>query len=403
MLNGRTDLVRTRAGRIPKPVKALGVVSFLTDVSSEMIYPLLPVFLTQTLGAGVLALGIIEGVAESTASLLKVVSGVWADRSARRKPFIVAGYGLAGLVRPLIGLAMTWPFVLGCRFVDRVGKGIRTAPRDALIADVTAPAFRGQAYGFHRMMDHAGAVAGPLIAALLLKGVGLPLRTVFLCSTVPALAVVLVVVLGVREPERHTQSQPLSSPSLNDWRRAGGDFKLFLFAVVLFTLGNSTDAFILLRLSWAGVDAGWIAVIWSLHHVVKSLSAYLGGAACDKWGPRRTLLLGWTAYAGVYAAFAFGRTPAFLITIFLLYGVYYGLSEPSERAWVAEMAPARLRGSYMGLYHGAVGLAALPASVLFGVLWKVAGVSVAFLVGAGFALAAAAVIVANRGKPEATL
>lgn len=402
MSNGTSELTRLGTGRIPKPVKALGVVSLLTDVSSEMIYPLLPVFLTQTLGAGAMALGVIEGVAESTASLVKVVSGVWADRSSRRKPFLLVGYGLAGLVRPLIGLAMTWPFVLGCRFLDRVGKGIRTAPRDALIADVTDRALRGRAYGFHRMMDHAGAVAGPLIAALLLKVVGLPLRTVFLCSIVPALAVVLVVILGVREPERHTPSQPLQRPGLSDWRQAGGNFKLFLLALVLFTLGNSTDAFILLRLSWAGVDAGWIAVIWSLHHVVKSLSAYLGGAACDKWGPRRTLLIGWTAYSGVYAAFAFGRSPAFLITVFLLYGLYFGLSEPSERAWVAEMAPARLRGSYMGLYHGAVGIGALPASILFGVLWRFLGVSTAFLSGAGFALAASAVIVANRRRPEAT-
>ncbi|MCX5771145.1 MAG: MFS transporter [Candidatus Hydrogenedentes bacterium] len=396
-------MIRTGAGRIPRPVKALGVVSFLTDVSSEMIYPLLPVFLTQTLGAGAVALGIIEGVAESTASLLKVVSGVWADRSSRRKPFILFGYGLAGMVRPLIGLAMTWPFVLVCRFVDRVGKGIRTAPRDALIADVTAPAFRGQAYGFHRMMDHAGAVAGPLIAALLLKIFGLPLRAVFLCSIVPALAVILVVVLGVKEPERRTQLQPLERPGLDDFRRAGGGFKLFLFALVLFTLGNSTDAFILLRLSWAGIDAGWIAVIWSAHHVVKSFSAYLGGAACDTWGPRRTLLLGWMAYAAVYAAFAFGRSPAFLIAVFLLYGLYFGLSEPSERAWVAQMAPEHLRGSYMGLYHGAVGLAALPASILFGVLWKFLGVNIAFLTGAGFALAASVVILANRRKPEVSL
>ena len=379
-------------------MRALGVVSFLTDVSSEMIYPLLPVFLTQTLGAGAVVLGVIEGVAESTASLLKVVSGVWADRSSRRKPFILVGYGVAGMVRPLIGLAMTWPFVLACRFVDRVGKGIRTAPRDALIADVTDPAVRGQAYGFHRMMDHAGAVAGPLIAAVLLKVAGLPLRTVFLCSIVPALAVVAVVVLGVREPERHTRSGSLERSGLKDWRRAGGDFKLFLVAVVLFTLGNSTDAFILLRLSGAGIDASWIAVIWSMHHVVKSFSSYLGGTACDTWGARKTLLLGWLVYAAIYAAFAVGESPAFLIGVFLLYGFYFGLSEPSERVWVAQMAPARLRGSYMGLYHGAVGLAALPASILFGVLWKVAGVSTAFLTGAGFALAASVVIVANRGK-----
>ncbi len=182
------------------------MVSLLTDLSSEMIYPLLPVFLTTTLGAGAVAIGVIEGIAESTAAVLKVVSGAWTDKIARRKPFVFAGYGLAGAARPLIGLATGWPFVLVCRFLDRVGKGVRTSPRDALIADVTPEESRGRAYGYHRMMDHAGAVLGPLVAAAMLSFAGFSLRTVFLCAGIPAFAVMVVIVFGVHEPKRSGQA-----------------------------------------------------------------------------------------------------------------------------------------------------------------------------------------------------
>ena len=399
-LSSMVNVIINRIRRIPPSVRALGVVSFLTDMSSEMIYPLLPLFLTSTLGAGTLAIGIIEGIAESTAALLKVFSGVWADWSTRRKPFVLFGYSLAGLVRPLIGLAMAWPFVLVCRFLDRVGKGIRTAPRDALIADATEPTFRGQAFGFHRMMDHAGAVAGPLAAALMLGILNVPLRVVFLCAIIPALAVVLVILFGVKEPERPARSKHSPTRIRDDWHRLSRNFKMFLAALVLFTLGNSTDAFILLYLSNAGIAAAWVAIIWALQHVVKSVVAYLGGVCTDTWGPRRTLLVGWVLYAAVYGALAFGKSPVFLIAVFLAYGAYFGLAEPSERVWVAEMAPPEIRGSCMGLYHGAIGITALPASVLFGVLWRFFGVTTAFLTGAILALAAAGVIMKIQTTPS---
>lgn len=399
-LSSMVNVIINRIRRIPPSVRALGVVSFLTDMSSEMIYPLLPVFLTSTLGAGTLVIGVIEGIAESTAALLKVFSGIWADRAARRKPFVLFGYSLAGFVRPLIGLAMTWPVVLICRFLDRVGKGVRTAPRDALIADVTEPSFRGQAYGFHRMMDHAGAVAGPLAAAFLLGMMNVPLRVVFLCSIIPALAVVLVIVFKVKEPEESAHLHHSRTRMRATWAKLSGDFKGFLAALVIFTLGNSTDAFILLRLSGAGVAASWIAVIWAMQHVVKSATAYLGGLLTDRWGPRRTLMIGWVLYGAVYAAFAIEASQGFLIAVFLTYGVYFGLAEPSERAWVAEMAPPEMRGSCMGLYHGAIGIAALPASVLFGVLWSLFGATVAFLTGAALALAAVGVIMSIGTTPS---
>jgi MFS family permease len=366
------------------------VVSLLTDLSSEMIYPLLPVFLTTVLGAGPQALGLIEGVAESTASLLKVVSGRWSDRARRRKPLVVVGYSLAGAVRPLIGLATTWPAVLLFRFADRIGKGLRTSPRDALITDATTAHRRGEAFGLQRSMDHAGAVAGPLVAAALLTFAGISLRAVFLLAVVPAAAVVVVLVGWVREHPRGASATP--SKVTGAWRELGRPLHTVLAALLLFTLGNSTDAFLLLRLSGVGVSAAGVALLWSAFHVVKMLSAYAAGRVSDRLGRRPLVTVGWGLYAAVYLAFAVIHSREAVITTFLAYGLYYGLTEPVERAWVADLAPPHLRGTAFGLYHGVVGLAALPASLLFGLLWQRFGAPVAFLTGAGLALAATVVL-----------
>jgi MFS family permease len=371
---------------LPATVVALGVVSLLTDLSSEMIYPLLPVFLTTVLGAGPQALGLIEGVAESTASLLKVVSGRWSDRARRRKPLVVAGYSLAGAMRPLIGLATTWPAVLLLRFADRVGKGLRTSPRDALIADATPPAQRGEAFGLQRSLDHAGAVAGPLVAAALLTFVGLSLRAVFLLAVVPAVAVVVVLVGWVREVPRDTVEA--HGRIIGAWRELGRPLHMVLAALLLFTLGNSTDAFLLLRLSSCGVSAAGVALLWSAFHIVKMLSAYAAGRVSDRLGRRPLVTAGWALYAVIYFAFAVADSQGAVIATFLAYGLYYGLTEPVERAWVADLAPPHLRGTAFGLYHGVIGLAALPASLLFGLLWQRFGATAAFLTGAGLALAA---------------
>jgi MFS family permease len=372
--------------RLPATVVALGVVSLLTDLSSEMIYPLLPVFLTTVLGAGPQALGLIEGVAESTASLLKVISGRWSDRARRRKPLVVAGYSLAGAVRPLIGLAVTWPAVLLLRFADRVGKGLRTSPRDALITDATPAPRRGEAFGLQRSLDHAGAVAGPLVAAALLALAGLSLRAVFLLAVIPAVAVVVVLVGWVREAPRGASAAPANVTGA--WRALGRPLHMVFAAVLVFTLGNSTDAFLLLRLSDAGVSAAGVALLWSAFHLVKMVSTYVGGRVSDRLGRRPMVVAGWAVYAAVYLAFALVSSRAAMIATFLAYGLYYGLTEPVERAWVADLAPPHLRGTAFGLYHGVIGLAALPASVLFGLLWQRLGAPVAFLTGASLALAA---------------
>lgn len=376
---------------MPRTVIALGVVSFFTDLSSEMIYPLLPVFLTSVLGAGALALGVIEGVAETTAGFLKVVSGVWTDRVARRKPFILAGYGLAGLVRPLIGLAPVWPVVLGLRFADRLGKGLRTSPRDAMIVDVADPTRRGAAFGFQRMMDHAGAMIGPLVAAALLSLVGLGLRWVFVLAAVPAALVMVVLLTAVKESPAERHAAPGGSSGLH-WKELPLHFKVFLAGLLLFTLGNSTDAFILLRLSEAGVSATWLAALWSVHHAVKTLASLVGGRLSDRLGPRTMILTGWAVYAAIYLAFAAFQSTAALIVVFVLYGLYFGFVEPSERAFTADLAPQPLRGTALGFYHGTIGLGALPASLIFGALWAAFGPATAFTCGALLALSASVIV-----------
>ncbi len=383
--------------KIPRTVVLLGLVSLFTDFSSEMIYPLLPLFLVSVLGTGALSIGVIEGVAEATASFLKVFSGVWTDRARRRKPFIVLGYGLAGLARPLIGLAESWVTVLGLRFTDRVGKGIRTSPRDALIADVTPPASRGAAYGLHRAMDHAGAVIGPLVGAALLLLWDLPLRQIFLLAAAPALVAFLIAWLGVKEsPVTLPAPAPSSVDWMADWSRLGSEFRAFLFAVFIFTLGNSTDAFLILRLTEQGLPAGWVAVLWSLHHGVKMVASYYGGRFSDRLGHRRQLISGWGFYAVIYLAFSAMESIEGLVAVFLLYGVYYGFVEPSERALAAELAPAHLRGTAFGYFHLAVGIGALPASLLFGLLWQVFGRAAAFQTGAALALLASLLLFNNH-------
>jgi MFS family permease len=281
----------------------------------------------------------------------------------------------------------------GLRFVDRVGKGLRTSPRDALIADVSDESNRGAAYGLHRAMDHAGAVVGPLIAAGLLLVPGIGIRQVFYLAAIPGVAVMVVLWLGVREPRRPPVAESASGGA--DARAPlGADLKRMLVAVTIFTLGNSTDAFLLLRFSDLGVGAGWLAVLWAAHNLVRMASTWVGGRWSDRVGRKPFMVAGWGLYAVVYLGF--GATTALgpLLGLFLIYGLYFGLTEPVERAWVASLAHPTRRGAAFGWYHGAVGVAALPASVLFGVAYTTIGPTVAFAAGA--VLAAAAVIVLAR-------
>lgn len=383
--------------RLPRTVVALGAVSLLTDLSSEMIYPLLPVFLSTALGAGPLAIGAIEGAAESVAALLKLASGWWSDRLPRRKPLVIAGYGIASLVRPLIGLAQNVGQVLVIRLADRAGKGIRGAPRDALIADAVDASQRGRAYGFHRAADHAGAVAGPIVAFALLTWGGVSLRTVFLLAAIPAAAAMIVLIAGVRESAR----EPVPATDTSKLDRAGLSrrFWAYLGVLMVFTLGNSTDALLILRANELGVSAAVIPILWAVLHVVKSVSSTPGGVLSDRVGRRPLIVGGWLVYAAVYLGFAYASESWHAWALFITYGLYFGMTEGVEKALVADLVPARLRGAAFGWYNLTIGLAALPASLLFGGLWQAYGATAAFLTGAGLALVAAAgLILATRDQ-----
>lgn len=375
---------------VGRNVLTLAAVSFLTDVSSEMIYPLLPLFLAGTLGASAGLVGLIEGVAESTSALLKLGGGWWSDRLGRRKPLVVAGYALASVARPLVALAQAASQVLAVRVADRVGKGLRTAPRDALIADSVHPAVRGRAFGLHRAADHAGAVVGPLLAFAVLRAApGVSLRVVFALAAVPALLAVAVLVAGVREPPR---PPPAAAPPRAGRRPLGRVFWSYLGTVLLFTLGNSTDAFLLLRATQLGVDAALVPVLWAVLHVVKSATSTPGGALSDRLGRRPLIVAGWVLYALVYLGFARAGAAWHAWALFAAYGAFYGLTEGSEKALVADLVPADRRGAAYGFFNLAVGLGALPASIAFGLVWDRVGSAAAFTLGAGLAAAAAAAL-----------
>jgi MFS family permease len=397
MANKSEQKKRSGLTGLGQGVVALGWVSLLTDVASDMIYPLLPAFLTRTLGAGPAILGLIEGVAESTASLMKIASGWWSDRLRRRKPLVLAGYSLAAVVRPLVGLATSWFQVLAIRFTDRVGKGIRTAPRDALLADLVPAQSRGKAFGLQRAMDNAGAMVGPLLASALLYFWIRDERTVFLLALLPGLAGVFLLAWKVPE-RRRSAGMPERSSAAGRVPRFPRSFWIAISLFVVFTLANSTDAFLLLRARETGVPLWQVPLLWAFLQGVKAASGVPGGMLSDRIGRAGALILGWLIYAAAYAGLAMVSSTGVLWALFALYGLFYGLTEGAERALVADLVPAEARGRAFGFFHGAIGIAALPASVLFGLWWKLLGARAAFAIGAAIALVSAAGLFLFRSR-----
>jgi len=376
----------------------LGLVSLFTDISSEMIYPLLPLFLTTVLGGGPAFLGLIEGVAESTASVLKLVSGIISDRVRARKKLVLGGYGLSALARPLIGLAASPLAVLFIRFADRVGKGIRTSPRDALIADSTDPAMRGKAYGFHRSLDNAGALIGPLLATLILSWIVKDLRTVFYLAAIPGAVSVLLIILKVRE----TEGMAGKKTGIGFFRVfPKGRLRTYLLILLIFTLGNSSDVFLILRANQLGVTAARVPLLWAFFNAVKMLSTMPFGALSDRIGRRSVIVSGWFVYALAYLGFACASTELHVWLLFAFYGLFYGLTEGVEKALLADIADPAERGSAFGWYNCAVGIGALPASIIFGFIWQHLSPFAAF--GFGAALASlAAVLLLLLVRPQRT-
>ena len=412
-------------------VRVLATVSFLTDVASEMIYPLLPLFLSTVLGTTAAGLGVIEGVAESVSALLRLPSGWWSDRIGRRKPLVVLGYGLAAVARPLIGLAQSTGQVLAIRVTDRFGKGVRSAPRDALIADAVGPEHRGLAYGLHRAADSAGAVVGPLLAWALLHFGWVELRSLFLWAAVPGLLALVMVVWWVREiptagrvrGETALNGAALNGAALNGAALNGAalngaplngtppvaamasgepngsllarvdgtlgpDFWRFLGVLFLFTLAASSDAFLLLRASSLGVPVSQIPILWALLHVVKSGTNIVGGRLSDRIGRRPVILWGWAVYALTYLGFGLATATWQIWALFLVYGLYFGATEGVEKALVADLVPEDRRGVAFGWFNAALGVGALPASIVFGIAWERLGPATAFCVASAVAGAA---------------
>ena len=386
------DEVRRPGAPLTRNVKALSLVSLLTDASSEMILPLLPLFVTTVLGASATMLGAIEGLADSISALLKLASGWWSDRVRRRKPIVVAGYGIASVARPLMAFAAHPWHVMAVRAADRVGKGIRSSPRDALIADATPPADRGRAYGFHRAADNFGAVVGPVAAWLLMEQGKMELRTVFLWASLPAVLSLVVLAIFVRDVDRPgapadaaKTPAPVAAPGT---AALGSGFWRYLAVVFVFTIGCSTDAFLLLRASQIGVAAAWIPILWAGHNLVRAFTSTPGGHLSDHVGRKPLIVAGWAVYAAVYLLFAFATEAWQAWVVLLAYGLYFGLVEGAEKAFVADLVPAERRGAAFGWFNFVVGVGALPASLIFGLVWDRVSPVAAFGLSASLAGAA---------------
>lgn len=376
-------------------VVALGFTSLLTDVSSEMLTPILPLFVTVTLGASVSSLGVIEGIAECTASVLRLSSGWMSDRLGRRKPFAVFGYALSGAARTAMALASTWAFVLGMRFTDRLGKALRTPARDALLADSAGPAALGRAFGLHRAMDTAGAAIGPLLGWWLLshwRSLGAEgYRRVFLVSGIPALLSVLVLVLFVKA----APAAPRVARTLAGQARAlGAPFRRFLVVDAAFQLGNSSMAFVLLRTQAAGWSAGEVSLVYLAYNVAYAALALPFGGLSDRIGRRPLLWAAYAAYAAAYATLALHATKWGVVAAFLLLAAHSALIEGQARSLVADLVPRDLRATAYGLHATVVGLALLPASIVAGALWDRVGPAAPFLLGAALAALAAVLLAA---------
>jgi MFS family permease len=378
-----------------------GLVSFFMDVSSEMVYPLVPLFLANVLGVNKSLIGMIEGIAESTASLLKVFSGWFSDRLGRRKGLMAAGYGISTLSRPMMATASVWQEILSARFVDRLGKGIRTAPRDAIIAESSTHARLARAFSFHRSMDTMGAVVGPAVALLLLGFFNDDYRKVFWLSMIPAIAAVLVVFLFITE-KRKAEPDRSARPHLA-WRSFDWRVRFFMIIAGLFALGNSSDVFLILKAERTGIPAATVPAVYLMFNLIYSLSAIPAGMAADRFGRKRVILLGFVLFSAVYVGFAKAGSAVAIWVLFGAYGVFMGLTEGIQKAFLASIIPPEFRATAFGVYATVVGLAMFPASFVGGWLWDRFSPSATFYFGSAMATLSAVLflvfMVVSRKNP----
>jgi MFS family permease len=394
---------------IPRPVWFLGFTSLFTDAANEIIYPLLPMYLSKVLGASAVSLGIIEGVAEGLNSLLRVITGYWSDHRKRRRPIVIGGYALSSFARPFIALTTSWPQVLVIRALDRTGKGIRSAPRDALLAKFASPTTRGRIFGFHEAMDHTGAIVGPVAATVFLIFLPDRYRLLFGLTLIPGMLAVLMLffvdedaAIGLNSQLPTANSQEPANPGTqepaNPSTQAPANhlpvrLKALMLVLLLFSLGNSADAFLLLRLGDALGGVKYVPLMWAAIHVVKASLSTWGGGLSDRIGRKQTIVVGWFIYALVYLGFAFSTSAGAFIAWFLFYGVYFAFADGPAKALVTDLTPSERRGAAFGVYNGTVGVGALVASILFGYLYEHLGSPVAFATGAALAGVAAVALI----------
>lgn len=372
--------------KLPSAVWLLGLVSLFNDSASELLYPLVPLYLASVLMAGPKALGIIEGIAEATSSLLKLFSGVLTDRTGSAKRWVLAGYSLAAISRPLMSLAASWPVVAALRFADRVGKGLRSSPRDALLAQAAPPAQRGLAFGLHRSMDNAGAVIGPLLAAWLLS-MQIPITSIFLWAAIPG-AIAVSLALSVKEPV----TDSLTPKATFSWTLQGFPpvYKRYLVTLALFTLGNSSNMFLLLRAKEMGLPDAHVPLLWALVSATAMLFSTPLSSLSDRWGRTRLIIGGWAVYGVFYMLLGLnGSHLWFLWPLFAFYGLFMAATEGAEKALVADIAPKSMLGTAYGWFNLTAGVMLLPASMIFGWLWQTFSPEVAFGFSAATSLMAA--------------
>jgi len=371
---------------ISKNVFVLGLVSFFNDMASEMIYPIVPIFLTSVLGAPVAIVGLIEGIAESTASVLKVISGWLSDKWQKRKPFVVAGYLFSAISKILLSLAYSWPFVLFARFVDRFGKGTRTSSRDALITESSENKVRGKAFGFHRTLDTLGAVVGPLIALLAIHFLDNNFRLIFFLAFIPACIGILLLLFFVKEKKKEANS--LNTFHFN-WRELNPSFKIFLLISLIFALGNSSDAFLILRAQNLGLSVSLVVLAYVLFNFTYAIFSMPAGIISDKIGPKKVLLAGFLLFSAVYLFFGLAHSSLLLWLLFPIYGIYMALTEGVGKAYISNLVPQEKAGTAFGVYQTTIGLCTFFASLIAGLLWTYIDVSTPFIFGSIMALISA--------------
>lgn len=376
-----------------------GLVSLLTDLSSEMIVPVLPLFLTTVLHVQVTSIGLLEGIAESTASILKLFSGWFSDKLGKRKPLMVFGYGLSNLIKPLFALSTSFSQVLAIRFIDRFGKGMRGAPRDALIADSTSKEERGKAFGFHRAMDTLGAAIGPFVAFFVLSSFHENYRLIFWISSIPGIIAVLLLIFFLKEKKKTNIEEEIfgkqTRPKIS-FKGLDRRFILFTFIATLFAIGNSSDAFLILRAQDVGMNSALIPLAYFAFNIVYTLFSIPAGILSDRLGRRPIIVTGYLIFALIYLGFGLITKSLWVWGLFILYGLYYATTEGVQKAYIADLVPEGKRGTAIGTFNALTGIAALPASLLAGFLWETFGPASTFAVSSGFAALSAILMVLLR-------